>query len=275
MNDAQIEALYGYQRILKDRYKLLQLPCNRGAVWFKSQASPEEAWGNCQRGSWMWWALVYAPREAGLLPRKNQSVFVASECKTIGREWIERLCDPAIVPQGAMLRLVPIITGYMSDGWHKEHGLVKQYMELPNPTGPGDLDGRRLLTAHEIGMAYRRLVTRLDEMHEKDTLRRGDMTPTFDPAYTDEMAAQDCHTVVLELVNLGDRIQTMAESLPWPNGVVTEVQAALYNGVKTVDRWLALYLHRTRGTPDFSRLQVAGPGADTVQIDAPRPVTPY
>jgi hypothetical protein len=274
MNDQQIEALYGYQRILKDKYALLQMPCHRGAVWFKKQKSPVEAWRNCQRGSWMWWALVYAPRDAGLMPDKNQALYVASECRTIGREWIDRLLDPAIVPQGAMLRLVAITRGWVEGDANVRTLLTKQYIELPDPTGPSDLDMRRLLTAHEIGLAYVRLNAQYDLMQAKDTLLQGDRTPISDPAYTDNMAVQDSMATVLELVNLGDRIQTMAESLPWPNGVVTPVQAALYNGRKTVDRWLALYLRRTMKEPDFSRLQVAAPGQANIQIEAPRLLTP-
>jgi len=52
-------------------------PCNDAAEWLKTQLDIKTAWNTCQRGDWMWWALMHL---SGAIPSKETSVEFANWC---------------------------------------------------------------------------------------------------------------------------------------------------------------------------------------------------
>lgn len=52
-------------------------PCHDAVVWLETQPDLVTAWQNCERGDWMWWALMYTP---GKLPNMIVSMKFAKYC---------------------------------------------------------------------------------------------------------------------------------------------------------------------------------------------------
>jgi len=51
-------------------------PCTDAVEWLKTQPDLKTAWNNCERGDWMWWALMHSDTE---LPQSTCVEF-ANDC---------------------------------------------------------------------------------------------------------------------------------------------------------------------------------------------------
>jgi len=57
-----------------DENMFTKKPCWGAIDWLETQPDFETAWNNCERGDWMWWALIYSKNS---LPSKKTSVAYA------------------------------------------------------------------------------------------------------------------------------------------------------------------------------------------------------
>ena len=53
-----------------------QKPCTDAVEWLKTQPDLKTAWNNCERGDWMWWALMHG----GIELSQSTCVDFANDC---------------------------------------------------------------------------------------------------------------------------------------------------------------------------------------------------
>ena len=51
-------------------------PCTDAVEWLKTQPDLKTAWNNCERGDWMWWALMHG----GIELSQSTCVDFANDC---------------------------------------------------------------------------------------------------------------------------------------------------------------------------------------------------
>jgi hypothetical protein len=60
--------------------ELKEKPCEEGIEYFKTQKNKKEAWNNCERGDWMWWAMLNSDVEIENI--KNLCNEFIEDCKS-------------------------------------------------------------------------------------------------------------------------------------------------------------------------------------------------
>jgi len=66
-------------------------PCEDAEEWLETQPDIQTAWATCERGDWLWWALLHS----GNVPPKRTSVAFAKWCAERAREYAYAAYDAA------------------------------------------------------------------------------------------------------------------------------------------------------------------------------------
>ena len=59
-----------------DSFEFVRNPCEDAAKWMKSQRSIKSAWKNCQRGTWMLWAILFSPTARKITDSEKDALIV-------------------------------------------------------------------------------------------------------------------------------------------------------------------------------------------------------